>query len=454
MSKGNTIKIGVFGLGHVGLPTALGLAELGWQVIGVDDDNTKVQQLLRGESLFYEPGLEELLKKHLHSGRFRVASDVSEAVYQSEVLFVCVGTPLRSDGQPDLSQVEDVAQTIARNLNGYKLIVEKSTTPVQTAEQLKRTIARYSNGDHEFDVAVNPEFLREGTALYDFLNPERLVLGVASERARAILLKVYQPLLERSPSSSTTQPSSSNSRLLITDVNTAELIKHAANAFLAMKISFINLVADLCEATEADVTEVATGLGMDPRIGAAFLQAGIGYGGYCLPKDLRAFIRIGEQYGVDVALLDAVDRINEGRIDRLLQKIRQALWVIRGKTIGILGLAFKPGTDDVREAPSLKVISRLLEEGALVQLHDPRAGDNVRSIFPEAKGQVQFSASPYDAARGAHALLLLTEWEEYKALDLEEIHRAMEVPILLDGRNLFDPKAMRTLGFEYHGTGR
>jgi len=469
--------IGVLGLGHVGMPTALGFAELGWEVIGADDDHEKAARIARGDAPFYEPGLEELLEKHLRSGRFRVAPDVPTAVSQSQVLFVCVGTPLKTNGQADLSQVEAVARSIAQNLNGYKLIVEKSTTPVLTAEQFKRTITRYSNGEHECDVAVNPEFLREGTSIHDFLNPDRIVLGVESERASSLLRTIYRPLLERHRSDegidvinqsvaahlspdldSPTQVSPGlpgrSANLVMTDLNTAELLKHAANGFLAMKISFINLVADICEATGADVTEVARGIGIDPRIGTAFLQAGLGYGGYCLPKDLQTFIRIGEDCGVDAALLKAVVQVNEGRGDRLLQKVRQALWVITGKTVGVLGLAFKPMTDDVREAPSLKVISRLLEEGAILQLHDPRAMDNVRHIFPEEPDRLRYSPNAYEAARGAHALLLLTEWEEYRTLDLEEIHRAMEVPVLIDGRNLYDPKVVRGLGFEYYSMGR
>lgn len=448
----STLKIAVVGLGHVGLPTALGLADLGWEVVGADDDADKVRHIARGEMPFYEPGAQALLCRQLDSQRFRATADVPAAVAAADVVFVCVGTPQRDDGSPDLSQVESVSQTIARRLNGYKLIVEKSTTPVRTAEQIKRTIGRYANGNHDFEVAVNPEFLREGRALHDFANPDRIVLGVESDRSRDLLLRIYRPLLER-----LAEPSGScdlEDRVVVTDPSTAELIKHAANAFLAMKISFINLVSDLCEATGADVTQVARGLGQDPRIGHAFLRAGIGFGGYCLPKDLRAFIRIGTEQGVDVGLLTAVEHINELRTERILQKVRQAVWIPRGKTIGILGLAFKPMTDDVREAPSLKIIERLRSEGATLRLHDPQAMDNVRRLLPEEPDRLSYCSSPYDAAAGAHVILLLTEWEEYRELDFARIRQLMEVPVLIDGRNLFEPAAVRGSGLEYYSIGR
>ena len=488
------MKIAVIGLGHVGLPTALGLAELGWEVVGADDDREKVARISRGEVPFYEPGLRELLLRHLHrpdtpddpinptdsvirlqdqpeyTGRFRVAPSVSDAIKACDVLFVCVGTPQREDGSADLSQVEAVARTIAQNLNGYKLIVEKSTTPVRTAERIKQTILRYTpNSSHStphsslltphFDIAVNPEFLREGTAVRDFFNPDRIVIGVESDRARDLLLQIYRPLLERLAShSSLLTPHSSlvdpHSRLVVTDLNTAEIIKHAANAFLAMKISFINLVADLCEATGADVLEVARGLGLDPRIGPHFLQAGVGYGGYCLPKDLKAFIRIGEAHGVPMGLLREVDRINEERPSRLVEKLRRALWVLRGKTVAIWGLAFKPGTDDIREAPSLKVVQRLLEEGCLLRLYDPKAMEAFRLLFPEEGGRITYASSPEAAAEGADALVLLTEWPEFRDVDFRALRGRMAVPLVVDGRNFLDRDYLCSMGFEYYGMGR
>ncbi len=436
--------IAVLGLGHVGLPTALGFAELGWRVVGADDDQDKAARIRRGEPPFYEPGLADLLRRHLASGRFTVAPTVRDGVREGDVLFVCVGTPQRDDGSPDLSQVEAVARTIAKDLNGYKLIVEKSTTPVRTAEQIRRTIRRYRNGDHAFDVAVNPEFLREGSACADVLHPDRIVLGVDSERARDLLLRVYRPLLDRLPPE----------RVVVTDLHTAELIKHASNAFLATRISFINMIADMCEATGADVTEVARGMGLDPRIGSAYLRAGAGFGGYCLPKDLRALIRIGEDLGIDVGLLRAVEEVNRRRTERIVRKLEQALWILRGKTVGILGLAFKPDTDDVREAPSLKVIARLREEGVLLRLHDPWAQDSMRVVVPEDPPRVTYCASAYDAARGAHAVVVLTEWPEYGDLDLARLAALMETPVMVDGRNLYDPAAARAAGFDYYGVGR
>lgn len=450
--KVEPLTLGVLGLGHVGLPTALGFADLGWSVVGADDDAGKVEQISRGEAPFYEPGMREALERHLASGRFRVVADVPAAVQESTVLFVCVGTPQNDDGSADLSQIEKVARTVAQHLNGYKLIVEKSTTPVRTAEQLKRTLARYANCDHEWEVAVNPEFLREGTALSDFMNPDRIVLGVESERARDILLEVYRPLLSDQPESASGD--GPRPRAVITDLNTAELIKHASNSFLALKVSFINMVGDICEATQADVTEVARGLGLDPRIGTQYLNAGAGFGGYCLPKDLRAFMRIAEEHRVDASLLKAIQRINEERVDRLVQKLRQAVWVLKDKTVGLLGLAFKPETDDIREATSIRLIASLLSEEANLRLHDPQAMEGMREIYPEEPGRVHYCASVAEVASGAHALVVLTEWREYRELDLTSLREVMEVPVIVDGRNIYDPELVRKLGFEYYGMGR
>lgn len=454
-------KIAVLGMGYVGLPTALGLAELGWDVTGADDNTAKVALLRAGKAPFYEPGLQELLCKHLNRGKFRATEDVERAVRSASVLFVCVGTPQQEDGEADLSQIEAIARIIGRNLNGYKLIVEKSTVPAVTAQRIKRTIERYARvgnattatgeptgadagrrpavSTSRFDVASNPEFLQEGTAVQNFFHPDRVVLGVESERAREILQEIYRPL---------------NCNILITNLSTAELIKHAANAFLATKISFINMVADLCEAVGADVTKVAHGLGLDRRIGPDFLSAGIGFGGYCLPKDLRAFIHLAEEHSVDCSLLKDIERINQRRIDLFLKKVRQALWVLQGKTIGILGLAFKPGTDDIREAPSLKIIEALLKEGSLLRLYDPQAMPNMERVFPEAAGRLTYCQSAYEAARGTHALLILTEWDEFRQLELPRVRGFMEVPVLADGRNLYDPRQVHEAGFEYLCMGR
>jgi len=353
-------RIAVLGMGHVGLPTALGLAELGWEVIGADSNPETIATLKSGKSWFYEPDLEPLLKKHLSTGLFQPTEDVDGAVAAATVLFVCVGTPQGDDGKADLTQVESIARLVARNLNGYKLIVEKSTVPAITAQWVKKTIARYArvearpNGNAKngkrnraqavmthFDVASNPEFLQEGRAIENFFKPDRIVIGVESERARELLESIYRPL---------------QCPIVVTNLTTSELIKHAANAFLSTKISFLNMVSDMCEAVGADVVKVAKGIGLDPRIGTGFLSAGIGFGGYCFPKDLRAFAYLGEEHGVDCGMLREVERINVRRIEIFLKKVRKALWVVQGKTIGVLGLAFKPRTDDIREAPALKIV--------------------------------------------------------------------------------------------------
>ena len=461
-------KIAVLGMGHVGLPTALGLAELGWDVIGADSNPETVATLKSGKSWFYEPDLEPLLQKHLASGRFTPSDDVDGAIASATVLFVCVGTPQGDDGKADLTQIESIARMVARNLNGYKLIVEKSTVPAITAQWVKKTIARYSrvepslvgkgnghgNGSQAakpgkrvraastqpyFDVASNPEFLQEGRAIENFFKPDRIVIGVESERARELLEAIYRPL---------------NCPIVVTNITTSELIKHAANAFLSTKISFINMVSDICEAVGADVVNVAKGIGLDPRIGTGFLSAGIGFGGYCFPKDLRAFMHLGEEHGADCALLKEVERINLRRTDIFLKKVRKALWVPQGKTIAVLGLAFKPRTDDIREAPALKIIKALLKEGASVRVYDPEAMPNARHVLPEEPGRVTYCRTAYETATGAHALLLLTEWKEFKELDLHRVRDLMEVPILVDGRNLYDPADASRAGFEYHSMGR
>ena len=338
MSDGE-LKVAVVGLGHVGLPTALGLADLGWWVVGAEDDAAKADRIRHGEVPFHEPGLQDLLERHLQSERFTVQANVGEAVRGANAVFVCVGTPQREDGGADLSQLDGVARSIAANLNGYKLIIEKSTTPVRTAQQLKQSIARYSdtgNGPslHDVDVAVNPEFLREGRAVYDFFNPDRIVIGAETQKASDTLVRIYEPLLDR-------MGKSVASSVIVTDVNTAEIIKHASNAFLSTKISFINMVADLCEATDANIGDVARGLGMDPRIGPSFFNAGIGFGGYCLPKDLSAFRWIAQQHAVDSSLLAEVGRVNLARVDRFIEKVRKAVWVLKGKTLAVWGLSFK-----------------------------------------------------------------------------------------------------------------
>lgn len=432
-------QVGVLGLGHVGLPTGLGLAELGWSVMGTDSDPAKVAMVREGRVPFYEPELEPLLRKHLDSGRFTATPEVAEAVRRSEVLFICVGTPHQSDGSADLSQVESAVQAVAHSLNGYKLIVEKSTAPVHTARWIERTIRRFSNGRHEFDIACNPEFLREGTAVRDFLHPDRIVVGADSERAKALLRELYRDV---------------EASVFVTDLNTAEAIKHAANSFLAMKISFINMVADFCEATGADVKDVAEGIGRDPRIGPHFLKAGLGYGGFCLPKDLKAFIHVASEHGVDFALLREVERINESRIDRFLRKAQRALWVLKDKRLAIWGLAFKPETDDIRESSSLRIVRRLLDEGSSLRLYDPQAMENFRQAFSPGSDRLAYCSSAEEAARDAHAILVVTEWPEFQQIDWKRLREVVTLPLVIDGRNCLDPSHVEAAGFEYYGVGR
>lgn len=455
-------QIAVLGMGHVGLPTALGFAELGWKVVGADQDAEKVRQLKDGRCPFYEPGLEELLFKHLGSGKFSIAGDVAYAIRSASILFICVGTPQREDGAADLTQIETIARLISENLNGYKLIVEKSTVPAITAHWIQRTIERNAptrthafvgsaSGDvasedypphrvaREFDVASNPEFLQEGKAVENLFRPDRIILGVESDRARKTLEVLYRPL--KRP-------------ILVTDLTTAELIKHAANAFLATKISYINMVGDVCEAVGADVSMVSRGLGLDPRIGPDFLSAGIGFGGYCFPKDLKAFIHLAKEQNVECSMLEEVVRINRQRVPAFLKKLRKALWIVQDKKVGILGLSFKPNTDDIREAPSIRIVENLLQDGAILQIYDPQAMPNMQQIFPAQPGRLTYCSSPYQACEGVQALLLLTEWREFHDLDLQRVRNAMDFPILLDGRNAFHPEDVRAAGLEYISVGR
>lgn len=433
------MKIGVIGTGYVGLVTAVGLAELGQNVIGTDKITEKIERISSGIVPIYEPGLEELLKANLKKGNLSFSTDLNKTIQSCDVIFVCVGTPQREDGSADMSQIEEVSRMIAENLNSYKLVVEKSTVPVKTSMWIKRTISLYKKNEITFDVASNPEFLREGSAVSDFLSPDRIIIGVETDKARDIMVEIYQKFKDR---------------LIITNIDTAELIKHASNSFLALKISFINLISELCDKTDADVEQVAEGMGLDPRIGSLFLRAGIGYGGSCFPKDIRALTKIGEDLGVNVNLLKEADRINIDRIEVFVEKIKKALWILKDKKFAILGLAFKPETDDIREAPGIKVIRRLLEEGALLRLYDPKAMDNMKEIFPEQPPQITYTQSLYEAVEEANALLIVTEWDEFKEMDLQKVKKAMDNPIIIDGRNVFEPSKLRELGFEYYSFGR
>jgi UDPglucose 6-dehydrogenase len=433
------MKIGVIGTGYVGLVTAVGLSDLGHDVMGTDIVPEKIEKASQGTPHIYEPGLEELLKDNLQKGNLNFSTDLDKTIQESDVLFVCVNTPPRVDGSADMSYVEDVSRRIAQNLNKYKLVVEKSTVPVKTSSWIKRTMTLYRKQDGDFDVASNPEFLREGSAVEDFLNPDRIIIGVETEKAQDILVKIYEKFKDR---------------ILITNIDTAELIKHASNSFLALKISFINLISELCERTEADVEQVAEGMGLDTRIGSQFLKAGLGYGGSCFPKDVKALIHIGEELGTNFDLLKEVERVNARRIDIFVEKVKKALWNLKDKKIAVLGLAFKPETDDIRNAPSINVIKALQKEDASLRLYDPKAIDNMKEVFPESAPQLTYADSPYDAVDGAHALLLLTEWNEFQNIDLEKVKQLMENQIIVDGRNIFDPEKVKTLGFEYYSIGR
>jgi len=431
-------KIGVVGAGYVGLTTAACFSELGHRVICYDKDERKIQNLKEGNIPIWEPGLDELIKKNIGKNLFFTSSP-GEIYPESNVIFICVGTPQSQDGSPDMSYVELCSIEISSYLDNYKIIVEKSTVPVKTAEWIKRTISLY-NPQAKFDVVSNPEFLREGSAVQDFFNPDRVVIGTESERAKEVMLDIYNDEEFKCPK-------------VITDVKTAEAIKHASNSFLALKISYINMIADFCEKVGVDVEAVAEGMGLDKRIGRAFLKAGVGWGGSCFPKDIKAFIKMAKDNQVSFSILEEAYKVNEARIDVFINKIKDALWVIKGKKIAVWGLSFKPNTDDIREAPALKIIPRLLNEGALLQIYDPKAMENTKKVIPPSD-RVFYTSSAYEAAKGAHAIAIITEWDEFKNANLQEIKKIMITPIIVDGRNIFDPKKVRELGFLYFSMGR
>lgn len=434
------MRLTVVGAGYVGLTTAVCFAHLGNEVMVVEKLPEKVQALKEGKVPFYEPGLEEMLRENLSLGRLFFTTDLKEGLDFSDVIFICVGTPQRPDGSADLSQVEEVARETAKFMESYKLLVEKSTVPINTHKLIKRTVERYLKRRGkvlEFDVASNPEFLREGSAVRDFLEPDRIVIGVESERARRIMEELYKDF--KCP-------------IIFTDPATAELIKHASNSFLAMKISYINMVADLCEKVGADVRLVAEGMGYDKRIGREFLRAGIGWGGSCFPKDIKAFIKMAKDHGVDFSLLEEVDKINQRRAVQFVEKVKSVLWSLKDKTLAVWGLSFKPNTDDIREAPSLRLVPMLLKEGARLKLYDPKAMENFKKLYPPGK-DLDYAPDMYSAVEGASALLIFTEWEEFQRADLSRVKELMELPIIIDGRNIYEPDAVRGLGFEYYGVG-
>lgn len=430
------MQLSVIGAGYVGLVTGAVFADLGNEVICVDKDEGKVASLRQGVMPIYEPGLEEMVRHNMTEGRLSFTTDTEQAVRKSEVVFIAVGTPSLPNGQPDLSQVEEACRHIARALNTSKVIVNKSTVPVGTGDIVRRWIEQYAPADRpDFEVVSNPEFLREGSAIYDTLHPDRIVIGASSQSAVMKLMELYAPL-ERP--------------MIITDVNSAELIKYASNCFLAMKISYINALARICDLSGADVTLVAKGMGYDKRIGDQFLQAGLGWGGSCFPKDVSAMIATAEALNYDFHLLKAVQQINDEQPLYFIGKMRDALCGLRDKCIAVLGLSFKPNTDDLREAKSLQIIAALLAEGATVRAYDPIAMPKARAIFP----QITYCENAYDAATGSDAVAVVTEWNEFRQLNMERLRQVMRRPLLFDGRNIYDPTRVKQAGLQYFGIGR
>jgi UDPglucose 6-dehydrogenase len=449
------MRIAVVGSGYVGLVTGACFADLGHDVILVDNDEQKLAALRTGNVPIHERFLPELLARH-RGHRINFSGDLQAAVRDCAATFIAVGTPPTDRGEADLSYVESVAREISGAVDSYKVVVEKSTVPVYTSQWIRTVIIRNGADPSSFDIASNPEFLREGTAVSDFLFPDRIVVGVESERCAGVLRAIYEPLTSGAyysqgdaiprPDRAQTPP-----RLIITSTKSAELIKHASNAFLAMKISFINAVASICESVGANVHQVCDGIGTDSRIGPRFLNPGIGYGGSCFPKDLMAFRAVAKECGYDFRLLEEVIRINEDQRHRFLRKVRGVLWTLRGKRLGVLGLAFKGGTDDIRESPAILLVQELLREGCSICAYDPAAMDRAKEVLESG---VAYADGPYEAASGADALLILTEWDEFAALDLDRLRKLLKYPLVIDGRNLYDPAAMSAHGFSYYSVGR
>ncbi|MCK4308174.1 UDP-glucose/GDP-mannose dehydrogenase family protein [candidate division WOR-3 bacterium] len=427
------MKIAIIGTGHVGLISGVCFAELGNKVLCIDNDEEKILNLKNGKLPIFEPGLQELLDKN--KPRLTFTTSIKEGIQEANIIFICVGTPPKPSGDADLSTVESVTIQIAKSMHDYKLVVEKSTVPVRTGVKIKQLMEGKVKSGLSFDVASNPEFLREGAAIYDFMHPDRIVIGVETVRAKKILTELYKPI--KAP-------------ILVTDIESAELIKHASNSFLATKISFINAIAKICEQAGANIEQVARGIGLDHRIGPEFLQAGIGFGGFCFPKDLRAFRKIAEKLGCEFSLLHEVEKINESMKKLFVTKVEEALWNLSNKTIGILGLAFKPDTEDMRYAPSIDIIQMLQKEGAKIRAYDPQAMPVAKNILKD----IEYCKGPYEVAEGADCLCILTEWEEFKGLDLDRIKSFLKSPVIIDGRNIFEKEKMLKLGFTYYGIGR
>lgn len=448
------MRLTVIGCGYVGLVTGACLAAAGHEVHCTDIDEKRIDQLKAGKVPIYEEHLEEVLKRSVAEKKISYTANAGEAIRAGEVIFICVGTPPKESGEADLSAIDHVARQIATEARTSKLVVEKSTVPALTGVQLQKALAAYSqNGSLKFEVASNPEFLREGTAVGDFFHPDRIVVGVENEKCAAAMREIYAPILERKfhcPVHAGKCPGGTSGELLITTINSAELIKHASNSYLALKISYANVISDLCERIGADVEEVTHAMGLDPRIGTQFLKAGLGFGGFCFPKDIQAFIHLSSSMGVEFDMLKAAERVNKQRIDRFFEKVHKALWVIKGKKVAVLGLAFKANTDDIRFAPALDVIRRLLAEGAEVHASDPEAISRTKPLLPS----VIYHEDPYEALKGADAALVCTEWKLFRDLDWEKAGQSMARRLVIDGRNLYSPKKMQEMGFDYHSFGR
>lgn len=433
------MNITIVGTGYVGLVTGTTFSEIGHNVMCVDNDESKIATLKDRKMPIFEEGLEETVLKNVDEGRLHFSTSIKDGTDFAEIIFIAVGTPPGYEGEANMSYVESVGREVAANMDSYRLLVEKSTVIVNTSQQLRRTMSKYLKQDVPFEIASNPEFLREGQAIKDAFHPDRIVVGVESDRAKKLLHDVYEPIVTRS-----------GCHYLEMNIASAELTKHASNSFLAMKISFINAVSRICELTGADIREVAHGMGLDERIGQSFLSAGVGYGGSCFPKDVDAFIRMGDELGYSLNILKEVQAINESQREHLSRKLQEELWVVQDKTISILGLAFKPGTDDVRMAPSLYFVPELLERGANLRLWDPQAAGKFDQIHPG----LDYFDNPVECAEGADAVVILTDWPEVKALNLAELKKVCRCPIILDGRNVFDPADMEEHGFIYHSMGR
>lgn len=429
------MEIAIIGTGYVGLTTGACLAYIGHRVICIDNDEKKIELLNKGIIPIYEPKLDNIVEETKKDGLLSFTTDIKEGVKNSKVLFIAVGTPPKENGEPDLSYVENVVSQIGEYLSDYRLIVEKSTVPVNTYKWIKQTVARFAKKKVDFDVCVNPEFLREGSAVDDFLDPDRIIIGVENKRAEEIMKEIYKPI---------------DASILVTDLASAELIKHASNAFLAMKISFINAIAIICEKTGADVETVARGMGLDKRIGPHFLKAGVGYGGFCFPKDIAAFIKIAQDCDYDFKLLKEVANINEKQKEHFVKKIKNILWNLKDKIIGIWGLSFKPNTDDIRFAPALDIINYLKKEGAKIKAYDPKVIEKTKQVIPD----IIYCDNPYFVCEDADCLCLITEWGEFSQLDFKKIKSLMRQPIIFDGRNFLDKEMLGNLGFEYYGIGK